>query len=136
LEEQTMARPEITGRDPHRGAQSAPESHSAHGPPDDDSDAVGRSKRATRSGRRRPAARSGKPDARSSDKLDADSIAGFCRRHSISRSQYYVLRDAGLGPDETRLLGRVLITKESAARWRRKHTRSPAADDPDTPDAA
>jgi hypothetical protein len=53
---------------------------------------------------------------------DAYTIVEFCRQHRISRAQYYVLRNKGLAPDETRLLGRVIITKESAARWRRKHT--------------
>jgi hypothetical protein len=53
---------------------------------------------------------------------DACSIASFCKQHGISRAQYYVLRKAGLGPDEMRLIGRVLITREAAARWRRKHT--------------
>jgi hypothetical protein len=55
---------------------------------------------------------------------DASSIPEFCRQHSISRAQYYVLRKKGLGPDEMRLLGKVLISREAAARWRKKHTRS------------
>jgi hypothetical protein len=53
---------------------------------------------------------------------DAYTILEFCKAHRISRAQYYVLRDKGLGPDEARLLGRVIITKESAARWRKMRT--------------
>jgi hypothetical protein len=52
----------------------------------------------------------------------AYSILEFCAAHRISKAQYYVLRNKGLGPDETRLGGRVIITAESAAHWRKKHT--------------
>jgi hypothetical protein len=83
--ENDVARPEVTGRDPHRrGAASVPIHHAR----------------------------------------DAIPIPEFCQQHSISRAQYYVLKKKGLGPDEMRLLGRVLITREAAARWRKKHTRS------------
>jgi hypothetical protein len=50
--------------------------------------------------------------------LDAYSIEEFCRRHSISRGSYYNLRASGDGPTERRAMGRVLITKESAHKWR------------------
>lgn len=46
------------------------------------------------------------------------TIAEFCASHRIGQSKYYELRDAGMGPDEIRLGGKVLITQESAARWR------------------
>jgi hypothetical protein len=82
-----VARPEVTGRDPHRRGASSVPIHHARAPP------------------------------------DASPIPEFCRQHSISRAQYYVLKKKGLGPDEMRLLGRVLITREAAARWRKKHTR-------------
>jgi hypothetical protein len=49
---------------------------------------------------------------------DLLSIEEFCRRHAISLAFYYVLRARGLGPDETRLGSRVLISRESAATWR------------------
>jgi hypothetical protein len=55
----------------------------------------------------------------------AYTIPEFCVAHRLSRAQYYVLRNKGLGPDETRLLGKVIITEESAARWRRRHTARP-----------
>ena len=54
--------------------------------------------------------------------LDAYSIEGFCKRHSISRSHYYNMKPAGTGPKESHSGGRVLITKESAAVWRKKIT--------------
>jgi hypothetical protein len=51
--------------------------------------------------------------------LDAYSIDGFCRRHSISRSTYYNLKQVGKAPLESHALGQVLITKESAQAWRK-----------------
>jgi len=51
---------------------------------------------------------------------DCYTIAEFCKSHRLSRTLYYKLQHAGLGPVETRLIagGKVLITKEAAARWR------------------
>lgn len=49
--------------------------------------------------------------------LDAYSIAGFCKRHSISRGTYYNMREAGTGPKEKRAMSRVLISKSAAADW-------------------
>jgi hypothetical protein len=54
--------------------------------------------------------------------LDAYTIPEFCRQHRISRSTYYVLKKRGEQPDETYVLDRVIVTKESAAVWRRKRT--------------
>jgi hypothetical protein len=54
--------------------------------------------------------------------LDAYTVREFCTAHRISRSHYYVLKARGLGPDEAELLGRIIITKEAAAAWRRKRT--------------
>jgi predicted DNA-binding transcriptional regulator AlpA len=51
---------------------------------------------------------------------DSYSIEEFCRRHSISRPTYYMLRAKKIGPKETRLGGKILITRESAARWRKE----------------
>jgi hypothetical protein len=66
--------------------------------------------------------------------IEAFSIPEFCRAHSISRAHYYILRKCGLGPDEAQLLGRTIITKESAARWRKLRTtkRAPAKSNPIT----
>jgi hypothetical protein len=50
----------------------------------------------------------------------AYSIEEFCRRHSISRSTYYTMRDKGEGPREGHVLSRVLITIEAAKEWREK----------------
>lgn len=46
------------------------------------------------------------------------TIAEFCASHRIGQSKYYELREAGLGPDEIRLGGKVLVTIEAAQRWR------------------
>jgi hypothetical protein len=48
----------------------------------------------------------------------AFSIPEFCAANNISEGLYRKLRDNGLGPKETRLLRRVLITVEAAAAWR------------------
>ena len=66
----------------------------------------------SRSGKRRAANRK-QPVATA-----AYSVPKFCAAHGISESFYYQLRDDGLGPVETRLGSRVLISAESAARWR------------------
>jgi hypothetical protein len=52
----------------------------------------------------------------------AFTIAEFCTAHRISRATYYNLKQRGQAPDEARVLGRIIITKESAAAWRRKRT--------------
>ena len=64
----------------------------------------------------------------STEERDCYSILEFCRRHNISHGTYYNLRNLGLGPREARALKRVLITKESAADWRRaRETAEPIA---------
>jgi hypothetical protein len=55
---------------------------------------------------------------------EAFTVEEFCRTHRISRPFYYVLRARGQGPDEMRLGKRVVISNESARRWRKRHTRS------------
>jgi hypothetical protein len=55
----------------------------------------------------------------------AQSIREFCADNGICTATYYNLRKRGLGPDETRFGERgqlVLITAESAQKWRRKFT--------------
>jgi hypothetical protein len=63
--------------------------------------------------------------------LDAYSIEEFCRRHSISRSTYYLIQSEGTGPDEGHVKNRVVISKESALEWRQKITKQkpPKPDD-------
>jgi hypothetical protein len=53
---------------------------------------------------------------------EAYSIPEFCEAHRISESMYYKIRSVGLGPKETRALSKIIITKESAADWRRERT--------------
>jgi hypothetical protein len=50
------------------------------------------------------------------------TIQEFCKSHRISMSYFYLLRDRGLAPKVMRLGRRILITKESAAEWRRTHS--------------
>jgi phage terminase small subunit len=49
---------------------------------------------------------------------DAFTVAEFCRRHRISVQFYYQLKKENRAPDEVRLGSRVIITRESAERWR------------------
>ena len=51
---------------------------------------------------------------------DTYSIAEFCQRHGISQQLYFKERLKGGMPHEFRVGVRVLISKESAAAWRRK----------------
>lgn len=48
------------------------------------------------------------------------TVAEFCVSHRIGLATYYRMREAGLAPHEFRPLGgkKVLITVESATRWR------------------
>jgi hypothetical protein len=46
------------------------------------------------------------------------SIAQFCRRHGISRGQYFVMRRRGIGPAEMRLGPRLVrISAEADRAW-------------------
>jgi predicted DNA-binding transcriptional regulator AlpA len=54
-----------------------------------------------------------------SDELAAYPVDGFCDAHSISRSLLYKMFRDGTGPRIMRIGARVLISKESAAEWRR-----------------
>jgi hypothetical protein len=49
----------------------------------------------------------------------AYSIDEFCKAHRISRAMYYKLDSQGLGPRVMRVGTRAIISKESAADWRR-----------------
>jgi hypothetical protein len=64
--------------------------------------------------------------------MDAYSVEEFCRRHSISRSTYYVMQSEGTGPDECRVKNRVLVTAEAAQEFRDRNTkRKPPKPDDD-----
>lgn len=45
------------------------------------------------------------------------SISEFCGRNGISEGFYRKIRALGLGPDETRVLDRVVITDDDEADW-------------------
>jgi len=48
------------------------------------------------------------------------SIPEFCAAHGISRGYFYEMRKRGIGPKEMRAGGRVMISREAAAAWRRE----------------
>jgi hypothetical protein len=52
--------------------------------------------------------------------FDVYTIKTFCRRHMISVSFYFKLRQQGLGPQTMKLGKRVLVSKEAANQWRRE----------------
>jgi hypothetical protein len=58
--------------------------------------------------------------AESIENRDAYSIEEFCHRHGISHGTYYNLKALGLGPREGGAMTRVLISRESAASWRKR----------------
>jgi hypothetical protein len=61
------------------------------------------------------------------DEFDCYTIEEFCRRHGIGKQFYYYLRREGIGPQTLKLGGKVLITKEAAARWRAEREAATAA---------
>jgi predicted DNA-binding transcriptional regulator AlpA len=50
---------------------------------------------------------------------DAHSIGEFCQRHGFSRASLYNLVASGKAPRLMRVGHRILISRESAAEWRR-----------------
>lgn len=50
----------------------------------------------------------------------AYNVREFCAGNKISKSHFYALLREGLGPRLMRAGGRVLISHESAAEWRRR----------------
>jgi hypothetical protein len=50
---------------------------------------------------------------------EAYSIDEFCRAHGISRAHYFNIQKRGAGPRTMSVGSRVLISRESAADWRR-----------------
>jgi hypothetical protein len=58
----------------------------------------------------------------------AYSVPEFCAAHNISEGLYRKLRDRGLGPRETHILRRVVISVEAAARWRAERESASAAE--------
>jgi len=80
-----------------------------------------RAPRIRRSARRRAHRARAPPD---DAPADAYSIAQFCKRHAISQSFYFALQAAGLGPRTMKVGGRVLVSREAAAAWRRRRERA------------
>ena len=60
------------------------------------------------------------------DKRDALSIQEFCESHGLSVPMFYKLRKLGQTPVEMHVGTRVLISKESAAAWRKAREREHA----------
>ena len=52
--------------------------------------------------------------------LEGSTIPEFCTAHRFSRSMYFKMKKAGLGPVEMHVGKRVIITHEAAAEWRRE----------------
>ena len=50
---------------------------------------------------------------------EAFTIDEFCRAHGFSRAHYFNLQKLGDGPRVMRVGSRVLISRESAADWRK-----------------
>jgi hypothetical protein len=57
------------------------------------------------------------------------SIPEFCARHGISPGLYAKLKKLGLGPDETDLLDRKIITDDAEAIWLRERQAASAQTD-------
>lgn len=51
---------------------------------------------------------------------DAYSIREFCQRYRLSTSFFFKMKNEGFGPRVMKIGGRVLISKEAAADWRRE----------------
>jgi hypothetical protein len=96
--------------------KEAPASESAIGPQEWPAPPAGRAKRAKV---QKPVHTTTAPPPIRGPPLAYD-IGTFCRLHSISPAFYFKLRRAGLAPAEMRLGGRVLISQEAAAAWRRR----------------
>ena len=62
----------------------------------------------------------GPPNDEDDDDAVVFTIRSFCRSHRISEAFYHKLCGMGLGPRVMRAGRRVLISKESAAEWRRE----------------
>ena len=70
---------------------------------------------------------SGHPTSNDDDAVDAYSIATFCKKHAISESFFHKLRGLGRGPATMRIGARVLISREAARAWRKRHTETSSA---------
>jgi hypothetical protein len=95
-----MARPEVTGRNPHTKDRSS-------GP------AI---KKKTKK-KRRPALKAAQLPMPAAD-AKMLTRQEFCARNRISIPFYNKLKEQGLGPRETRVQSKILITAKADADWR------------------
>jgi hypothetical protein len=110
--EQQMVRGEITGRKPRATADPTKR---RTGPPSADPGAVEPTLRTEPD----EDARAEVPPIRGPPTPPACySIATFCAAHHLSQRAYFKMKAEGWGPTEMRVGTRVLISFESAARWR------------------
>jgi hypothetical protein len=58
---------------------------------------------------------------------DAHNIPSFCVSNDISEAYYYKLKREGRGPREIEFDGRIIITPEAEADWRREREAETAA---------
>jgi|GEM_PF-3560285 hypothetical protein len=83
-------------------------------------------------GTRRTAKRKGKTAKNKADDDDPAvapavyTIPTFCRAHDLSEAFYFKLKKQRLGPREMKVGGRVLISYEAAADWRRAREQAEA----------
>ena len=56
------------------------------------------------------------------------TIDEWCKIEKVSRSHFYCLRQRGLAPELMRVGGRLRITHEAMAAWRRERTAQAAAE--------
>jgi|SRR6516225_3493962 hypothetical protein len=54
------------------------------------------------------------------------SIKTFCQSHHLSEAMFHKMREMGIGPDIMKVGRRVLISFESAAKWRAERERAAA----------
>ena len=69
----------------------------------------------------------GRKQSAVTDDADAFTIVEFCRRHRISSALFYKFRNQM--PATFRIGTRVLISRESAARWRAERVRAAETED-------
>jgi hypothetical protein len=53
------------------------------------------------------------------------SIKEWCAKRGLSRASYVNYRRAGIGPEETRTVGRVTISAAADERWERERQQQP-----------
>jgi hypothetical protein len=102
MEDDAMARPEVTGRKVRATGKRSRKALQARAPPDEPSDSSKTVRRILY--KDLPAA--------------AYTIATFCVAHDISESFYHKLKSQGRAPREMHVGTRVLISYEAAADWR------------------